>query len=125
MYHFPDDRPAFSDVLISDFSDLLFQTAFKTYFSELGINVKDWDGLFREMNDEGDIKPLSGRSETEASSGLYSLSPQSLRAGFLKKLAALSGNSGYQMQIAMPVMAQHFCDLQKAISSNMECTQAF
>lgn len=54
MYHFPDDRPAFSDVLISDFSDLLFQTAFKTYFSELGINVKDWDGLFREMNDEGD-----------------------------------------------------------------------
>ncbi len=53
MYHFPDDRSAFSDVLISDFSDPLFQTAFKTYFKELGIPVKDWDGLFREMNDEG------------------------------------------------------------------------
>lgn len=54
MYHFPDDQPAFSDVLISDFSDPLFQSAFKTYFAELGITVKDWDGVFREMNGEGD-----------------------------------------------------------------------
>ena len=53
-YRFPADRPAFSDVLISDFSDPLFQTAFQAYFSELGIGVKDWDGLFREMNTEGD-----------------------------------------------------------------------
>lgn len=54
MYHFPDHQPEFSDVLISDFSEPLFQTAFQTYFSELGITVKDWDGLFREMNDDGD-----------------------------------------------------------------------
>ena len=54
MYHFSDQQPELSDVLISDFSDQLFQTAFQTYFSELGITVKDWDGLFREMNDEGD-----------------------------------------------------------------------
>ncbi len=54
MYHFSDQQPAFSDVLISDFSDPLFQTAFQTCFSELGITVKDWDGLFREMNEEGD-----------------------------------------------------------------------
>ena len=54
MYHFPDHQPELSDVLISDFSEPLFQTAFQTYFSELGITVRDWDGLFREMNDEGD-----------------------------------------------------------------------
>lgn len=53
MYHFSDHQPEFSDVLISDFSDPLFQTAFQTYFSELEIIVKDWDGLFREMKDEG------------------------------------------------------------------------
>lgn len=43
-------------VLISDFSDPLFQLAFKTYFTELGISVRDWDGLFREMNDDGGNK---------------------------------------------------------------------
>lgn len=42
------------DYFITDFSNPLFQAAFKEYFSELGVNVKDWDGLFREMNeDEG------------------------------------------------------------------------
>lgn len=45
--------PAYSDALISDFSDPGFKAAFKVYFAELGIEVKDWDGLFREMNDEG------------------------------------------------------------------------
>ena len=44
IYHFSDHQSEFTDVLISDFSDPLFQTAFQTYFSELGITVKDWDG---------------------------------------------------------------------------------
>ena len=39
-----------SDKLITDFTDPAFQAAFKQYFAELEINVKDWDGLFREMN---------------------------------------------------------------------------
>lgn len=42
----------FKDTLISDFSDPLFQSAFQTYFAELGITVKDWGRLFREMNGE-------------------------------------------------------------------------
>lgn len=44
------------DILISDFSDPLFQEAFKQYFAELGVHVSDWDSLFKEMNDEGDNK---------------------------------------------------------------------
>ena len=40
------------DYFITDFSNPLFQAAFKEYFSELGVNVKDWDGLFREMNED-------------------------------------------------------------------------
>lgn len=40
------------DLLITDFSNSLFQVAFQCYFKELGINVSDWDGLFKEMNDE-------------------------------------------------------------------------
>ncbi len=41
----------FSDVLIDDFTDPVFQDAFMEYFSEIGIAAYDRDGLFREMND--------------------------------------------------------------------------
>lgn len=39
--------------LIESFMDPGFQECFKTYFGELGINVKDWDGLFAEMDSDG------------------------------------------------------------------------
>ena len=41
-----------TDLLISDFTDPRFQAAFQAYFVELGIKVKDWDGLFREMTED-------------------------------------------------------------------------
>ena len=44
------------DILVSDFTDKLFQNAFQKYFKELGIEVKDWEGLFREMTEEGGNK---------------------------------------------------------------------
>lgn len=44
----------YSDAMISDFTDPLFQTAFRQYFTELGYRIRDWDSLFREMKDEGD-----------------------------------------------------------------------
>lgn len=42
----------YTDELITDFSNPLFQDAFRIYFAELGISVKNWEGLFQEMNDE-------------------------------------------------------------------------
>lgn len=42
-----------SDRMITDFTDPLFTAAFQRYFSELGVRVRDWEGLFREMNAEG------------------------------------------------------------------------
>ncbi|MBE5769030.1 MAG: hypothetical protein E7333_05525 [Clostridiales bacterium] len=37
-----------------------FQNAFKIYFGELGICIRDWDGLFREKAaDNGNITALS------------------------------------------------------------------
>ena len=51
MLHFA--APPCTDTRLSDFTDPLFRSAFRTYFSELGIAVRDWDGLFREMNEEG------------------------------------------------------------------------
>lgn len=44
---------AFNTILLSDFTDPRFRAAFQAYFAELGIPVKDWDGLFQEMNSEG------------------------------------------------------------------------
>jgi len=40
----------YTNILISDFTLPEFQSAFKTYFQELGITVSNWDGLFAEMN---------------------------------------------------------------------------
>ena len=39
-------------ILLSDFTDPRFRAAFQAYFTELGISVRDWDGLFREMDGE-------------------------------------------------------------------------
>ncbi len=57
MYYFKKENKEsaddlYTDKLITDFSNPLFQDAFRTYFAKLGISVKDWAGLFQEMNDE-------------------------------------------------------------------------
>lgn len=54
MYYFENEcGEAYTDKWITDFSDSSFQDAFRAYFAELGIPVKNWAGLFQEMNDEG------------------------------------------------------------------------
>ncbi len=45
-------------IVISDFKNERFQRVFKMYFQEFGINVRDWDGLFEEMNSEEKIEAL-------------------------------------------------------------------
>ena len=40
-------------ICIKDFKDPLFCNAFKMYFKELKIEVKDYESLFNEMNEEG------------------------------------------------------------------------
>ena len=42
----------YQDIMISDFSDVRFQQAFRQYFSELGMNIRNWDALFAEMNNQ-------------------------------------------------------------------------
>ncbi len=44
----------FCDQLITNFDDPRFQSAFRLYFDELGVRVRDWDGLWREMNSQED-----------------------------------------------------------------------
>jgi len=42
----------YQDIMISDFSDVRFQQVFRQYFSELGMNIRNWDALFAEMNSQ-------------------------------------------------------------------------
>ena len=39
----------YTDTLINRYSDPAVQTAMKTYFCELGLNITNWAGLFQEM----------------------------------------------------------------------------
>ncbi len=39
----------YTDTLITDYSHPGFQGAFRAYFGELGVTIRDWDGLFAEM----------------------------------------------------------------------------
>ncbi|SHI66036.1 GNAT family N-acetyltransferase [Lutispora thermophila] len=78
IYHFEkigNDIGCYSDVLISDFLDPMFQNAFKLYFSELDFTVDDWDQIFKEMNDEGGNLAFVRRDENEEIIGFIQFKP--------------------------------------------------
>ena len=47
-------KETFTDTLLTEHSDSAFRRAFQTYFSELGISVADWAGLWRDMDASGE-----------------------------------------------------------------------
>lgn len=74
------------DILISDFSEPLFQEAFKVYFAELGITeIKDWNGLFKEMDDEGDNKAYLRVTEDNTVVGFIQIKPITLFNWFFEE----------------------------------------
>lgn len=75
----------YSDVLIFDFLDPIFQNAFKQYFSELAVNIKDWDGLFKEMNGEGGNLAFVRLAENKEVIGFIQFKPTMFTSCFLKK----------------------------------------
>lgn len=73
------------DILISDFTELLFQQAFKEYFAELDINVEDWDGLFNEIDGEKDNKAYVRITEDNTVVGFILFMPIELSNWFFKE----------------------------------------
>ena len=53
----------YTDILMNDFTDHAFRSAFRTYFDELGCRVTNWDGLFAGMNDKHREYTWSHRDE--------------------------------------------------------------
>ena len=74
------------DYLISDYMNPLFQNAFKIYFAELGINVKDWDGLFAEINaDEGTYTYLRMTDDEKTVIGFIMFKPDKMINWFFEE----------------------------------------
>ena len=85
MIYSRDEGGRYSDNLISDFSDSLFQAAFKQYFSELGLHIRDWDGLFREMNADGGNLAFVRTSESGNVIGFIQFKLLKFTCGFIRE----------------------------------------
>lgn len=72
------------DLLITDFTNLDFQQAFKLYFDELGVNVKHWDELFAEMNQDKDNIAYIRFSEANEIIGFIQFIPITLTNWFFE-----------------------------------------
>ena len=83
--HTKEIERKWTDVLISDFNDPRFETAFQTYFSELGISVKDWDGLFREMNEDGGNQAFVRTAEDGSVIGFIQFKPIKFTSWFFEE----------------------------------------
>ena len=104
-----------TDLLISDFSDIRFQEAFQTYFREIGVNVRNWDGLFREMTEDGNLAWLR-LSEDGGVIGFIQFKPIALanwffeeKAGFIREFWVAEAHRGQGHGSALLRMAEsHF-----------------
>ena len=85
MIYSRDEDGRYSDNLISDFSDSLFQAVFKQYFSELGLHIRDWDGLFREMNADGGNLAFVRTSESGNVIGFIQFKLLKFTCGFIRE----------------------------------------
>ena len=70
---------------IADANDPCFQEAFKTYFGELGISVKDWDGLFRQMGEDAGNVTLMRFSDQGQVLGFIQLKIDTLQNWFFEE----------------------------------------
>ncbi len=80
-----NDSKLYTDTVISDFSDARFQTAFQRYFSELGVSVRDWDGLFREMDSEGDNAAIVRTAADGETVGFIQFKPIRFTSSFFEE----------------------------------------
>lgn len=79
------------NITITDFTDPRFADMFRRYFGELNIAVRDWDGLFREMNGGENMAVMSIAPDGHAA-GFIQFCPMSFeswffsfRAGFIRE----------------------------------------
>ena len=107
------------DLLIEDFTHELFRNAFKLYFGELGIEVKAWDALFREMADEGGNKACIRMNDNDIIVGFIMFKAEQLsnwffeeKIGFIREFWVAqdqrnSGHGSHLLRIAEEYFAKN------------------
>lgn len=104
--------------MISDFSVPVFQNAFQQYFTEMGVHVRDWDGLFQEMNGEGDNSAFVRTTENGQTIGFIQFKPIQFTSyffeetyGFIREFWVASGyrNSGHGTEL-LHLAEKYFCE---------------
>lgn len=71
--------------IIVNANDPRFQAAFQTYFGELGISVKDWDGLFHQMEEDAGTVNLLVFSDQGRVLGFIQLKIDTLQNWFFEE----------------------------------------
>lgn len=75
------------DILLFSFRDPRFQQAFQQYFAEMGIRVKDWEGLFLEMDSDGRGNQCWLRLKAGQTVGFIQFCPLEMSSWFFTKKA--------------------------------------
>lgn len=73
------------DLLITNFTNPVFQSMFKSYFSELGMKINDWDGLWEEMNTQNGGNFAYIRTQENSEVGFIQFTPITLENWFFKE----------------------------------------
>lgn len=73
------------DLLITDFTDPVFQGMFKEYFNELDIKVSNWDELWAEMNTQNGGNSAYLRISGSDPAGFIQFTEIILESWFLKE----------------------------------------
>lgn len=73
------------DLLITDFSDPVFQNMFKRYFAEIDVKVNDWEGLWEEMNTQNGGNTAYIRTCDNEPVGFIQFTEATLENWFLKE----------------------------------------
>lgn len=71
------------NALIFSYNDIAFQTAFRAYFAELGCQVRNWEGLFAEMNDAAEPTYIR-KDEAERVIGFIMFTPMDMKSWFFE-----------------------------------------
>lgn len=103
------------DILITDFTNPDFRAAFQAYFAEFGVQIRDWDGLFREMDSSGENTAIL-RMDEEETVGFAMFCPVTLenwffraRYGFLREFWVKPEHRGRGHGTALLALAEdHF-----------------
>ena len=80
-----EELARYCDTYIKDFTDPFFEEAFKKYFSELEITVKDWDGLCQEMNEDEGVAAVIRTAEDGSVMGFIMYQPIQFTSWFFEE----------------------------------------